>query len=1068
MMLKILQINLNRSGAAHDAMEDKVKRERIDLCIISEANQKIARRKSRRDDGWLSEENGDTAIWWTGQNKSHRIEEKHTQGGMSAMILTEGVMVASCYFSPNKLIEEFKNYLNELKEWINSARCPISIVAGDFNAASEQWASRQTDGRGREMEEWMPELDLYVANDGYTPTFRKHFQIRRRKGQTPEEIGDPSQDEGTIRDDPRQTGESSEEQAQFALREAWIDLTTSNRPQLIRDWKVNEMDVSHSDHHYVEFNILTGNEKPKADEEPIRWKGKTLNKQALRGSLDGDCKKLVEDNTPLSEQLIDDILKKACAEAAPPVRPNQGSRKPAYWWTPHIAKLRKTCLGARRKYVRARRRMEWEPESCEAALKTYSEAKKTLTKEITRSKRAAWNDFCDSVRNDIWGKPYKIITEKIGRRRVLIPETAAKAAIKRLFPQGENPDREHLEVEENEIPKTEAAEVMVAAERMATGKAPGPDGIPPEAVKTLALRWPQVLADLTDQTFREGVFPREWKKANLILIPKQGKKDSYRPICLLNTVAKVMETIINRRLQKHLDETDGISDRQYGFRPGRSTLEAIDRVMAAADEQQSKHRVSRMCFLIILLDVRNAFNSISWKVVLDSLKRREVPAYLRRIIGSYLNDRRVSYEGQEYAMTAGVPQGSVLGPTLWNVAYDDVLRIALPEGAETVAYADDLAVMVKARKIGELEEIANQSLEVIADWMKKNSLTLAPEKTEAVMLVKRRAERLPKLTLEGHEIAIKNSAKYLGVILQPRLTCTLHVRSMTTKAIKFANAISSILPRTRGATEGQRRLLATVAESMVMYAAPVWAPYALQNSSNAEALDRTQRIMGIRITRCYRTTSTEAILVLARTIPWSLLAEERSLIYEEIARLEEEEPGGNGGEENSIETIKGNTMDKWQARWDTTEKGRWTHRCIPNVRAWCERKHGELTYATTQVLTAHGDFGAFLERFKLADTATCRHCDQNTTDDVEHTVFKCPAWNYQRGTMPKNSVPALVQYMLENDENWREVTTKLDNIMKSKQERSRRPRATRAPTEADDADDAPREHRRDADPSGGG
>lgn len=103
-------------------------------------------------------------------------------------------------------------------------------------------------------------------------------------------------------------------------------------------------------------------------------------------------------------------------------------------------------------------------------------------------------------------------------------------------------------------------------------------------------------------------------------------------------------------------------------------------------------------------------------------------------------------------MTAGVPQGSVLGPTLWNVAYDGVLRLNLPAGAETIAYADDLALMVFAKTPEEVEEVTNDALDEISSWMSRHSLRLAPEKNEAVVLIKRREARLPNIRLDGHII----------------------------------------------------------------------------------------------------------------------------------------------------------------------------------------------------------------------------------------------------------------------------------------------------------------------------
>lgn len=221
-------------------------------------------------------------------------------------------------------------------------------------------------------------------------------------------------------------------------------------------------------------------------------------------------------------------------------------------------------------------------------------------------------------------------------------------------------------------------------------------------------------------------------------------------------------------------------------------------------------------------------------------------------------------------------QGSVLGPTLWNVGYDDVLRLELPSGATTLAYADDLALVTMGTSIRELQEITQDSVEVITNWMEEKQLQLAPEKTEAVMLLSRRGDENPSLHIRQHQIAFSQTAKYLGVHLQRHLSGTQHVKKVAKKAADVAASIARILPRTYGATEAQRRVLATAAESVALYAAPIWSEMALKYQINRDSLTKAQRICKIRIARSYRTVSTAAVLVLAGTPPWYLVARERA------------------------------------------------------------------------------------------------------------------------------------------------------------------------------------------------
>lgn len=154
----------------------------------------------------------------------------------------------------------------------------------------------------------------------------------------------------------------------------------------------------------------------------------------------------------------------------------------------------------------------------------------------------------------------------------------------------------------------------------------------------------------------------------------------------------MFEKIITDRLIRHLSwEGPNLSDGQYGFRQGRSTVDAI-RVRSLSESIAAEGGVA----LAVSLDIANAFNSLLWEQVRRALQHHRVPPYLAAAIGDYFRDRKLMYVDRdaitrERGMSCGVPQGSVLG--LWNFAFDTVLRSALPPGSSVVCYADDTLVL---------------------------------------------------------------------------------------------------------------------------------------------------------------------------------------------------------------------------------------------------------------------------------------------------------------------------------------------------------------------------------------
>lgn len=697
---------------------------------------------------------------------------------------------------------------------------------------------------------------------------------------------------------------------------------------------------------------------------------------------------------------------------------HEAVRLQPYWWTSEIQNKREECNKLNREITRAKTKGLQKDRDHE--LKTK---RKELKQLIYKSKRTCWKLLVDEAQDDIWGQAYKIAYRKLSGNLPYQLSTEKKIEyITELFPTNNNPRKQKIRRTDN-IRKFTKEEMENAGKALKSGKAPGPDGIPPEIIKLLIKNIPETLLAIMNNILKKQKIPKKFKEAKVILIWKSGKSPetatSFRTICLINTLAKLFELLIKLRLECEVNDRKGLHERQFGFRKGKSTLKALEWIKKRVENTPKRW------LIIITIDVRNAFNSLSWEKTIKALKDMKISKYLVNLIQSYLSERKLIITNKNrIGMSAGVPQGSVLGPLLWNIAYDGVLNLELETGANTLAYADDLALCVEADNIAELTQITNISLRKIEEWFKNNELKIAYHKSEAILLKGNKCHQEFRIKLGNEEIALSKSIKYLGIHHDRWGLYGEHVKRTSEKAKEQIKNLAKIMPNIGGPDSQKRLLLSNVVHSTLLYGAPIWQK-ALKVRNYREKLEQVQRQVMIRVAMAYKTAATKGLSVITGIMPIHLQIEKRTMEYYEE----------NKNKEN-MDIIYQTTMNKWEKEWeDEHNVAQWTKTLIPKIKTWYECKHRKTDHYLTQFLTGHGVFQNYLHRIGKSNDANCKYCEKS--DSAEHTAFECARWERQRSCLNSKlgqniTKENLTDLMCKKENQWKIVHEYIKNIIKQK------------------------------------
>lgn len=977
--LRVVQLNCMRSKAVMADLGQMMLEEQIDVALLQEpyAYHEL-RGLPAQYSGFVSLNNPNTANTAIAVRKSLQPMQVHSaseQWGSCCSINWCGrnIFVASVYC---KWDGDMVEHVNVIERFRRAANGEPFIVGLDANATNALWYSkpnRSHDGRLQERGEVLADyvIDARLQTLNLPSVHFTYVGTGRRLA-------------------------TSDVDATF-VNASWADAFESS-------WELRT-DRTTSDHNLIQIVVASQTVEEEAVQD-LRWTTRGADWQhyveALRSEL-GSGRRNAE--LSLEEQI--ESLHATVQRTNDAQFPRLSARtvRTTRWWTSALRLQRRELRKARKHWQAAKARSL--PNVGDLG-RDYNRKQKEYNRAILKAKQQHWHNFVREEGNtNPWGRVYRFCRGKrtdtplsaIRRSDGSLTNTRAdsvKVLLETFFP-ARAPDQVDAasDVDGSGGDPITADEIDAAFHAPRRDKAPGPDGLTATMIRHLWYAAPDELQQLFERCRMEGVFPARWKVSRLVILLKAPDKDrtdprSYRPICLLSVLGKALERVMVNRLLERTTPHPA----QFGFTAGRGTEDALLEAKAATDACTETYQLG------IFVDFRGAFDNLRWDKVMQRLSTVVAD---KRLWQSYFSHRTVYVRNGatsiQQEVQRGCPQGSICGPAVWNLCMQTLLVRLEAAGSKVIAYADDLLILVPGNSRAQLERLGTQWMQLVTQWGEEVGVPVNAQKTVQMLLKGKLAtSRQPNIRLGDRAIGYSTPTRYLGVHIGERWSFFGHIRELKRKTEIATGALCRVMRKDWGFTlTTALRIYRGLLVPCVGYGAIVWGNV-LQKQAEKAAIEKAQRVALRAMVPLCRTVSTAAMQVLAGELPWDLEVRRMAV----MARLRKGRELGAADLVQSAqldglnakqrrEAVREAFLDEWQRRWDSGEKGRTTHRWIPNVRFVRSRAAFNPTLELGYLLTGHGSLNHSLLRFGLEPTSACPSC--GAADETwQHVLVECPAY----------------------------------------------------------------------------
>ena len=484
------------------------------------------------------------------------------------------------------------------------------------------------------------------------------------------------------------------------------------------------------------------------------------------------------------------------------------------------------------------------------------------TASITKEKSERWRDLISSTdmtnnSKKAWTTIKKLNSEKKPQRVAAVtPDQVANQLIQNGKPahkeRGQTKklksEMDHaLQGTEEEIEPFTMDELEEALTHSKPGKAAGIDGITTEMIQHFGPNTMKWILTMVNKCATTCSIPKKWRKARVVALLKPGKdpssRKSYRPISLLCILYKVYERLIMARISPTVEKE--LSKDQAGFRPGRSTCGQLLNLTQHIEDGYETKNITGTVFV----DLTAAYDTVNHRILLLKVAKMMKNKAIVNILMSLLNNRRffVEMDGKKSRWRTqknGLPQGSVLAPTLFNIYTNDQPEFV---NIRRFIYADDLCLATQSTTFETIEQRLTDALSQLTVYYQRNSLNANPGKTQvcAFHLKNQQANRKLKIQWNNQELEYNDFPVYLGVTLDRTLTYSEHVRKVKGKVSTRNNLLTKLANSSWGTDPRTLRTTAlALSYSTAEYCCAVWGKSCHAKKINPELNNACRVITG--------------------------------------------------------------------------------------------------------------------------------------------------------------------------------------------------------------------------------